>query len=544
MSQIKQKVQWPKLLIASLIILHILPIWVFRYFPSQDGPAHVYNAYVLNSMPSTESVLLRDYYQVNLALFPNWISHLVLAGLMYIVPPLIAEKILLSLIIGLLPISFFYFLNYSTNRTNREINFNLYGFFGFLFSYHYLLHMGFYNFSLSVSLYFFTLGYFSRYYAEMALDRSGIPKLSLLLLLCLMTYFCHILSFTLVVLSLTLFSVVKFYPRHDESWASKWRQIAAILIALTLLYLIVLNYLRTSGINQKNQQEEIGQIWARLSNPDKWFYLLNTQVLVYFTDAHQLITRMMLVLLGLLFIVTIYRRYIQKISGTSPEISDQRDLPYLMLSGLLTLVYFVMPWSIGSGAWINDRISLFILPVLLPFLSQDFSKHIRYSLLILIIGLSIGHLAISCRYYYPLNKSIQEFTSGVELIEDNKIFLGLSSDFSPAVTNNAPFTHNEYVEPFVHVINYYGLNNKCISLSNYEAKYDYFPLNWKRKHTGIIDYIVTWKLDPNYPEACGDNVRSTHNLDVKEAANRLQFDYDLIHTTDNLALYRHKTNRK
>jgi len=111
------------------------------------------------------------------------------------------------------------------------------------------------------------------------------------------------------------------------------------LIALTPLYLIVLNYLRTSGINQKNQQEGIGQIWARLSNPDKWFYLLNTQVLVYFTDAHQLITRMMLVLLGLLFIVTIYRRYIQKISGTSPEISDQRGLPYLMLSGLLTLVY-------------------------------------------------------------------------------------------------------------------------------------------------------------------------------------------------------------
>ena len=251
-----------------------------------------------------------------------------------------------------------------------------------------------------------------------------------------------------------------------------------------------------------------------------------------------------LVLLGLLFMVTIYRQYTQKISGTSPEISDQRGLPYLMLSGLLTLVYFVMPWSIGSGAWINDRISLFILPVLLPFLSQDFSKHIRYSLLILIIGLSIGHLAISCRYYYPLNKSIQEFTSGVELIEDNKIFLGLSSDFSPAVTNNAPFTHNEYVEPFVHVVNYYGLNNRCISLSNYEAKYDYFPLNWKRKHTGIIDYIVTWKLDPNYPEACGDNVKSTHNLDVKEVANRLQFDYDLIHTTDNLALYRHKTNRQ
>ncbi|MBB14508.1 hypothetical protein CMK22_04505 [Candidatus Poribacteria bacterium] len=215
-----------------------------------------------------------------------------------------------------------------------------------------------------------------------------------------------------------------------------------------------------------------------------------------------------------------------------------------MLSGILTLFYFVMPWSIGSGAWINDRISLFIIPVLLPSLSQDFSKRIKQGLLIFIIGLSVGHLAISCRYYYHLNESIQEFTSGIELIEDNKILLGLSSNFSPAVTNDPSFTHNEYVEPFVHVVNYYGLNNGCVSLSNYEAKYSYFPLNWKQKHTGIIDYIITWKFDPNYPEACGDNIKSTHNLDVKEIAKRLQSDYDLIHNTDNLALYRYKTNQQ
>ena len=38
------------------------------------------------------------------------------------------------------------------------------------------------------------------------------------------------------------------------------------------------------------------------------------------------------------------------------------------------------------------------------------------------------------------------------------------------------------------------------------------------------------ELAPNYPEACGDNIKSTHNLDVKEIAKRLQSDYDLIYT--------------
>ena len=44
----------------------------------------------------------------------------------------------------------------------------MYGFLGFLFSYHYLLHMGFYSFSMSVSLFFWTLGYFVKHKSEIS----------------------------------------------------------------------------------------------------------------------------------------------------------------------------------------------------------------------------------------------------------------------------------------------------------------------------------------------------------------------------------------
>ena len=36
-----------RILIFVLLALHVLPLWIFTYFPSQDGPAHIYNAYVL-----------------------------------------------------------------------------------------------------------------------------------------------------------------------------------------------------------------------------------------------------------------------------------------------------------------------------------------------------------------------------------------------------------------------------------------------------------------------------------------------------------------
>ena len=132
-----------RILIFVLLILHILPLWIFTYFPSQDGPAHIYNAYVLKTFQDTEeSAFMREYYTLNLALFPNWFSHAFMMALMYIVPPLVAEKILLSLIIVLFPLSLFYFLD-AVNKGK-----NLYGFLGFLFSYNYLLHMGFYSFSI------------------------------------------------------------------------------------------------------------------------------------------------------------------------------------------------------------------------------------------------------------------------------------------------------------------------------------------------------------------------------------------------------------
>ena len=60
-----------RLVIALLIVLHILPLWVFKYFPTQDGPAHVYNSYVLSAFHDEESTLLREYYKLNLDFSPT-----------------------------------------------------------------------------------------------------------------------------------------------------------------------------------------------------------------------------------------------------------------------------------------------------------------------------------------------------------------------------------------------------------------------------------------------------------------------------------------
>ena len=154
-----------KHLFCALLILHLCPIWIYRYFPSQDGMNHVYNAYILKSYHHPAFYKTREIFQLNLTFFPNWISHLLMAGLMFIVPPLIAEKLLLTLCVAGVPLAFLYF----SRSIDQESTFNAW--LGFLFSYHYLLHMGFYNFALSFALFFIVIGYWWRNRHAMALNR-------------------------------------------------------------------------------------------------------------------------------------------------------------------------------------------------------------------------------------------------------------------------------------------------------------------------------------------------------------------------------------
>ncbi|HIE68836.1 MAG TPA: GtrA family protein, partial [Planctomycetes bacterium] len=91
-------------------MIHLLPVWMFHHFPTQDGSSHVYNAHVLKEYHRHENYTIRDVYRLNLTLFPNWASHALLAGLLYLLPPIVCEKIVVSLCVAGLPLSLLYFL--------------------------------------------------------------------------------------------------------------------------------------------------------------------------------------------------------------------------------------------------------------------------------------------------------------------------------------------------------------------------------------------------------------------------------------------------
>src|SRR6266852_5137722 len=48
------------LLFLTLVGIELIPVWAFRYFPSQDGPSHLANANVIRQYISGRDSIIRD----------------------------------------------------------------------------------------------------------------------------------------------------------------------------------------------------------------------------------------------------------------------------------------------------------------------------------------------------------------------------------------------------------------------------------------------------------------------------------------------------
>ena len=72
-----RNLSWKHIFVV-LLVLHILPLWIFAYFPSQDGASHVYNGLVLKEYGQHENYKIRDAWQSEYHYLPELaVSHYV-----------------------------------------------------------------------------------------------------------------------------------------------------------------------------------------------------------------------------------------------------------------------------------------------------------------------------------------------------------------------------------------------------------------------------------------------------------------------------------
>ena len=514
--------------VIVMMVMHLLPVWGFKYFPTQDGASHIYNSYVVKEYHNHENYRLREVYELNATIFPNWTSHALLVVLLYVFPPLVCEKIVLTLCIGLLPLSLFYFLN-SIQKRNM-----VFGLLGFMYAYNYLLHMGFYNFVLSMSLFFFTFGYWWR-----IKDKLRLPNIVVIYILLLVTYLTHYHSYALLVMSLTFFAL--FSPIYEvlqgmwgyketskplahrfKNGVTKLKPALTFVGALVPAYFILFSYYFYLSNAHGGDGEHKGLEWLN-------DYFFSMKSLVSFRDDHVLIGQVLLVFFAIAFVLTVINRISQCYQFRKSEewketgerlwtrVVTQLDA-FLIMAIFITAMYFIAPWSGYSGGWINDRFHLYIFLILLPFFAINLHRYVNYGVAGVIIALSLWHLGYNVHTYTLLNRDIVNTLSLEGMDEEDTILTSEPGEWGGF--SDALGFEPKYVEPFGHLECLLAVHKGIAYLDNYEANTDHFPLQYKKKELPA-DYAIIWRTE--YGDVAG-----------------LEEEYELIDSNDYNRLYRRK----
>jgi hypothetical protein len=504
--RIRDWMTWRTLLV-TLLVVHLAPIWVVTYLPTQDGPAHIYNSKIFFEHFDHANFQVRQFHNFGYELYPNVLTHLLLGGLQQVFPPLFSEKLVVSLIVALLPLSMLYLLN-SIER-GRGVMCLI----GFTFAYHNLLHIGFYNFSLSVSLCFFALGWWWRYRDDMTPMRVGM-----FYVLALLTHLSHFAGSMALLLAITIAGAWMLLLRltaallHPRSGQVRARLLATLRWSFTLALVLVPLYALGWDYNFRHYNPEAVDFRPR-EFLDEIFW--KTLTLMSYSDWHLKLSPYVLwTTAGVAGLTVLYRF----VAIFKLRLLEERDALLLIVAALVYL-FFTQPWSRNAGGWVNDRLYIFAFLFLWLWFGR-FHRWLNIPVGVVLIGLSVAHTGRIAIDYWRLQPELHQLAAAVNKIEPHStVIWELDHRFRAGAFPGG----TKLVQPFLHAMSYYGLSRDVVLFNNYEAQMPYFLTRWGEAPRDNADYIVAFGFSER-----------------RDPARRHSADYTVVHESPNLVLLQRK----
>ena len=446
------------IVLVILVAVLLIPIWWFQYFPSQDGPDYLQNANIIRSYNDPDFQIVREYYVINKSLTPNWAVHLILAGLMSLVAPLIAEKILLTGYVILLPLSARYALVAIEPRSRFLAVLAL------PFIYNAPFHSGFYSFSYSLALFFVVVGYWLKHRDSINLGNAF--KLSILVIL---LYFTHPTSFVtgavavFFLLAWTVaFKSTGYQPRKRYDLLSGLRIMRTTAIATFCAFIPAFVLMIVFLVQQGTESLSPWPFKMLLT-------FLPYMSLISFTATE---ARLAVALFVLFISVIIYIAF-GRLRRPRLEYFDAA----LALAIIYLYLYFTSPRALSGGGLIEQRLIFYpFFAFIFWFGGQSFSRVARVGVQLIAIAITTGLLLSFWTKYGEMNEYLKEYLSGMHLIEPNKTLLPLCISHRQLPDGE---TLSVAVSPFIHAAGYIASQKQIVALDNHEADTSHFPILYR-----------------------------------------------------------------
>ncbi|HYG51217.1 MAG TPA: hypothetical protein VD905_09960 [Flavobacteriales bacterium] len=507
------------LLFYLLIFLNLIPVLKTGLVFSLDGPAHTYNAAVIKQFISGEPSQLKNYFAWNTTVIPNWTSHLAMTFLQFFVSPRMSEKLLLIGILIVTPIAFRYLV-----RSFKHVHI-IGSYFIFILTYNVFQVLGFYNFLIAFIPAFLLLGYFVRHVGQFKRKQYVIMGCLLLFL-----YLSH--AFIYLLCLLALFLLHAFYTGLEAGVKPKTYVVAffrnsgwLIVCALPSLLLFLLFYVT------KPELHPVFLDRVEITN-----MLRNNQSFVCFTSAEITTTRMLLYLTVLAAMFALAKRIIEFSKTKKLILADV--FPVLLV--IMLLLLYVLPDSDGWGGFYTLRTLLLINVFMFLWIATvNVNAWIKFGFFYVMV---YYHMMLMTNYHVHTQlhqPRLQACHKAGALVEHNKLLLPVNA------TGNWMYGHTAVRAATI---------NTPVSLENYEAATNYFPVKWKKTVDAVPELPVgtipadfawwPWKTTGkrvlvDYIFAVG-NVFNQQGEHFRKLGDCIKKDYEEIYSEADCYLYRLK----
>jgi hypothetical protein len=453
----KQSVQRIQSLVLSqgflfglIIAVNSVLMLLVKYYPSMDGPAHLYNSALLPELLFGDNPDLNNYFQISTFPMANWMALFILSFFNLFLPAWMAEKILL--LFYLIGISYaFRYLVKQINPEGLGLSFII-----FPFIYSFLFHLGFYNYSLSFVMLFFILGFWIKHQAFVS-----VRVFVLLFFFMGLLYFSALLSFLFAGLSMGLFTLAYFIGKFSfgENKRKIFKEIIARLLFLLLASLpwliLIIWFIAKTDFLSTGYQYSINELV-------KWINDVRC-LIVYDYPGDEKLTQQILHILLAFTSISLFLRF-----STAKKKWLQLNDIFLIPLALAILLFFMIPDGSGAGMMSHRYCLMIYMLFIIWFASLKMPLKTIRVFVVLIIGF---HLGLLFKHY---NGAIRDLNKNAVAIEKAEVFIKKNSMVLPVNLSRG------WIEP--HFSNYLGLDKPLIILQNYQATLSWFPVQWNHKN--------------------------------------------------------------
>lgn len=441
-------------LIFLLSVCSIIPIWAVEYFPSQNGPAFLSIIHMFKEMNSPDYVY-NDYFFRHVHYMPYIPMYALMYGLDFFFPLLIANKIFLSLMVLLFPLTVFYFVSHADPQKI------IFGFPSYLIIYNFGFMRGYYNFFIAI---IFLILFITKWYEfKESLNGKRIIVLNLLLL-------CVFISHLIVTIFLLL---IIFFMLLLEGKTAK--NIVAHFIKIGLpVFSSIVYFVWFSSTNAIWHQE-------KMIIEDWWFKTEN--IFLRFLWPYSHFGKILAVIPFLIVFLTLIKDKgdfsIRYIKDKKISIANSAENRNILLLSIIIFLYYLFPWKVMGWHKADAHLIIFIFIFFLacPRAFKHKKSRISFVLLnFLLSGFFFYHVAIQL---IVLDAEIRdEYLAGTAYMNKNSKMLSINTSESPY----------DVITPYAHLHDYYTIQKGMITGQNL-AGYNTISPVWYKDYREFPNFL-------------------------------------------------------